>query len=275
MFQKSVIIGLGCIGASIGMAMRARNLAKKITGVDLSPDACAAGVAAGAVDETGDLEHVVPEGELLILAVPPSVLPTLFQQLTPLLNRNAILTDTTGIKQVVMDWAREGLPPDARFVPGHPIAGSETPGIAGARPEMFEGAPWVLTPGEAVDPRSLEMVREWVARLGAKPLLMDAKTHDEHFALLSHVPNLLANVLLKMAAERECHDIGGGSWRDLTRVGGTHPDLWTEILTYNREAVLDILSCLQSDLTQIQHWLATRQVNSLQSYLRQIGCTPK
>lgn len=275
MFQKAVIVGLGCIGASIGMAMRTRNLAEYIAGFDLSPDACTAAVAAGAVNETDGLKHVVPEGDLIVLAVPPSALPALFQQLTPLLNRNTILTDTAGIKQAVMDWAREDLPPDARFVPGHPIAGSEMPGITGARPDMFEDAPWILTPDESVDPHALSTVMKWVERLGAKPQLMDAKPHDEHFALLSHLPNLLANVLLRMAAERECPEIGGGSWRDLTRVGGTHPDLWTEILTYNREAVLDILSRLQADLTQIQHWLGTGQVDSLQNYLRQISSTPK
>lgn len=275
MFQKAVIVGLGCIGASIGMAMRTRNLAEYIAGFDLSPDACTAAEASGAVDETGGLKHVVPDADLIVLSVPPSELPALFQQLTPLLNRNTILTDTAGIKQAVMDWAREDLPPDARFVPGHPIAGSEMPGIAGAQPEMFEGARWVLTPDESVDPHALSTVMKWVERLGAKPLLMDARTHDEHFALLSHLPNLLANVLLRMAAERECPEIGGGSWRDLTRVGGTHPDLWTEILTYNREAVLDILASLQADLTQIQNWLTARQVERLQNYLRQIGSTQK
>jgi len=270
LFQKTAVIGLGCIGASVGMAVRARGLSEEIRGFDISPDACIAAVKAGAVDETGPLEHLVPESDFIILAVPPSAMPVLFRQLAPLLIPETVITDTAGVKQVVGDWARLTLPANVHFVPGHPIAGSELPGIAGARADMFEGAYWILTPGELTAPHALETVKTFAERLGAKPLLMDAKTHDEHFALLSHLPNLLANVLLKMASGLEHPEVGGGSWRDLTRVGGTHPDLWTEILSYNREATLTVLSQLQADLGQIQDWLAESQTDRLRDYLRKV-----
>lgn len=252
------------------MAVRARRLSENIRGFDISPNACTAAVKAAAVDETGTLEQIVPESDFIVLAVPPSALPVLFRQLTPLLMPETVITDTAGVKQVVMNWAGADLPASVHFVPGHPIAGSERLGVAGARADMFEDAHWILTPGESTAPHALETAKTFVERLGANSLLMDAKTHDEHFALLSHLPNLLANVLLKMAAGLEYPEAGGGSWRDLTRVGGTHPDLWTEILSYNREEMLTALSRLQADLEQIQGWLAESQADKLRDYLRRV-----
>jgi prephenate dehydrogenase len=269
MFPKTTIIGLGCIGSSIGMAIQARGLAQEIIGYDISEDACRAAVQAGALHKTGTLDQVVPESDLVVVAAPPSAFPVLFQHMAPLLHQKTILTDVAGVKQQVVQWAQAYLPSMTRFVSGHPIAGSELPGIAGASPHLFEGTHWILTPTEQTDQDSLQTVSRFTERLGAKPFLMEAEMHDRHFALLSHLPNLLANVLLMLAAGLEHPEIGGGSWRDLTRVGGTHPDLWTEILMSNQEAMLPILSRLQTDLDQLFRWLAAGQEDRVHAYLQE------
>ena len=131
-------------------------------------------------------------------------------------------------------------------MPGHPMAGHESTGSGSARSDLFYGASWILCPPKDVDPVAMERVLGMVRHLRALPLLLGAEEHDLHAAVLSHLPHVFAATLLVQSSGLSRPAIGAGSWRDLTRVGGSNPGLWADILVANRAAMLRSLESSRS-----------------------------
>lgn len=179
--------------------------------------------------------------ELIVLAVPPGALSGVFTRLPD----GPATTDVASVKVA----AREACPPGrrSRFVPGHPMAGLEVGGPSNARPDLFHGARWALC-CQGVDARAAELVRFLVRGLRALPVEMTPEEHDDHVALLSHLPHVLAAALLSNSASLRVPELAGGSWRDLTRVGGAEPQLWADILLHNRGSMNAAMAALRQAL---------------------------
>ena len=146
---------------------------------------------------------------------------------------------------------------DARFVPGHPVAGGETSGPDRATAELFDGATWFLTPGANADPARVEALEGLVTALGARPLRRDAAEHDRLLALTSHLPHALANALVRVASgEAGALESAGASFREMTRVAGANTSVWTDIFLENGDLIAGAVAALRSELESLERALA-------------------
>ncbi len=211
------IIGLGQIGASLAAALKKRRLAR-VVGISRRPATVREALQRRLIDEAGDVDTA----DVVVLATPVR---TLISQLKPAarrMKRGAILTDVGSTKEAIVHAAK-GL----RFVPGHPMAGSEKAGIAGCDPDLFVGRPWVLLPGPGRD-----VIARLVRGVGAKPVfLASAAEHDRIVAECSHLPHLMAYALMGLGADLR---YTGGSFRDATRVALSDVEMVLDFLLTNR-----------------------------------------
>ncbi|MEY2532484.1 MAG: prephenate dehydrogenase [bacterium] len=227
------VIGVGVIGGSVGLAAR-RRLGATVRGVDPRTDEA---LAAGAIDEAcADLPSALAGADAAVVAVPLATLPETVAAVLDAAPPGCLVTDVGSTKRAVV--AANG---DERFVGGHPLAGSESAGVAHAREDLFDGAVWYLTPTSTTSGVALERLHRLVTGLGARPAAIDAETHDRVMAAVSHLPHVVANVLVAQAARAlggEQLPPTGPSFRDATRVAGANPALWPDIYLSNRDALL-------------------------------------
>jgi prephenate dehydrogenase len=238
--RRATVIGTGLIGGSIGAALRARGW--HVSGADARPGAASRALELGVIDEVG----IDPASEITFVATPVSVVAVAAQE--ALATTRGVVTDVGSVKEAVTDAVR-----DPRFVGGHPMAGSENLGVDGARADLFEGAVWTLTPRAHTSDEAYETVRSVVGSLGAEVLTLDPAQHDALVAVVSHVPHLTAASLMRLATERsEEHNallrLAAGGFRDMTRVAAGSPEIWPDICTSNRSAILATLDHLMGEL---------------------------
>jgi prephenate dehydrogenase len=253
------IIGVGLIGGSVGLA--ARDSGWEVVGVD-SPEALENAAQCGAIHRTSTLKEV-READLVVLAAPISRVTDLVGELTP---TNALTTDVASAKSAIVRRA-ESL--KLRFVGGHPMAGSQLSGVANASPKLFEGARYFLTPTGRTDPDDYREVAGFVRQLGAVPTAVDPEKHDLLMAALSHLPHLMAAALLKVASDisPEALSFAGPSFRDLTRVGASNPELWSDILAENAPALGVALGAFAGAMAQLGSEIKDRE--SMEGRFRQ------
>jgi prephenate dehydrogenase len=161
---------------------------------------------------------------------------------------------------------------DPRFVGGHPICGAETRGPARASAELFDGATWFITPTAATAPERLRLAHSFVSSLGARPVAIGPDAHDRLVAVTSHLPHVLANVLLNQAGSTRIdgHDplhAAGGSLKDMTRIGGANPRIWVDIFLDNREALAGALAEQRRQLEQVERALAAGDAGFLARWI--------
>jgi prephenate dehydrogenase len=246
------IIGVGLIGGSVGLAARASGW--EVVGVD-SPDVLEEAARSGAIDRASTLKEV-REVDLVVLAAPISKVTDLVVDLTP---TDALITDVASAKSAVVRAAEvQGL----RFVGGHPMAGSQLSGVANARANLFQGARYFLTPTDNTDPEDYREVAQFVRELGAVPTAVDPGKHDLLMAALSHLPHLMAAALLKVASDisPEALSFAGPSFRDLTRVGASNPELWSDILAENAPALGEALGAFAGAMAQLGSEIKDREI---------------
>jgi prephenate dehydrogenase len=233
---KLTIVGTGLIGASVGLAARASGA--RVAGWDPEPAALAAAAEHGAVEAAGSLEAALAGAELVVVAAPIAVLPDLVQHVLAGTEEGQTVTDVGSTKARVVGAAGGSH----RFVGGHPLAGKEAHGAEHAAAGLFEGATWFLTPTAATRAERYALVHGFVAELGAFPHAIEPAAHDELVALTSHLPHVLANVVVNQAGATrvEGHEPlanAAGALRDMTRIAGANPRLWREIFLDNAGAV--------------------------------------
>jgi prephenate dehydrogenase len=244
------IIGVGLIGGSVGLA--AREAGWEVVGVD-GPEVLEEAVERGAVDRPSTLKEA-RQAHLVVLAAPISRVRDLVGELVP---TDALVTDVASAKTAIV---REAESRGIRFVGGHPMAGSQLSGVANARKELFDGARYFLTPTERTDPDDYREVASFVRELGATPTAVDPEKHDLLMAALSHLPHLMAAALLKVASDisPEALSFAGPSFRDLTRVGASNPELWSDILAENAPALGEALGAFAGAMAQLGSEVSNR-----------------
>ncbi|MHB8656896.1 MAG: prephenate dehydrogenase/arogenate dehydrogenase family protein [Solirubrobacteraceae bacterium] len=231
------MIGVGLIGGSIALAARER-LGATVIGYDESPQALGTAVTRGVLDQAyDDPDQAVAGTETVFVAVPVSALGEAVGAALAATPASAVVTDVGSTKREVV-CAHD----HPRFVGGHPLAGAESAGVEHARADLFDGAVWYLTPTSRTSGVLYERLHRLLRGLGARPVAIDAETHDTILATVSHLPHVLANVLVSQAAR--ALDLGGErlpatgpSFRDATRVAGAPSRVWTDIYMSNRDAL--------------------------------------
>ncbi|MFT5204625.1 MAG: prephenate dehydrogenase [Candidatus Aldehydirespiratoraceae bacterium] len=254
-----MVVGVGLIGGSVGMALRAAGW--HVVGVDLSADCLADAIAAGAIDEAGELG----ECDLAFIATPVNAVAALAA--AALDAGAAVVTDVGSVKAPIAAAVS-----DPRFVPGHPMAGSEQDGLNGAFADMFSGAMWVLCPTEDTDDAAFAEVRAVVAAMGAQIIVMPPDRHDTLVAVVSHVPHLTAATLMRLAdgraeEHRSLLRLAAGGFRDMTRIAAGHPAIWPDICAQNQDAITDVLDELIRELGLLREVVAQGQTDQLLSQL--------
>jgi prephenate dehydrogenase len=242
--QRVAVLGTGLIGGSVGLSLTARGV--DVHGFDRDTTRVARAKELGAITLGFDtIAEAVAGVDLAIVAVPvnaiASVASAAIEAGAPL------VTDVGSVKGPVVG-AVESLLGEraARFIGGHPMAGSEQEGVDGARPDLFVGATWVLTPTVSTHERAYTELRSFVRSLGAEVVTVTPQHHDVLVALVSHVPQLAASTLMDVATDHEEEHrtllrLAAGGFRDMTRIAAGHPGIWPDILGANREAVLAAL----------------------------------
>ena len=256
--ERLVVVGLGLIGGSFAKGLRARGVCREVVGVDLDPQARRMAVKLGVVDRCEERLAAACEGaDVIMLAVPILAMERVLGELARLDLGDAVLTDAGSAKGNVVraaDAAFGGVP--ARFVPGHPIAGSEQSGVEAANGELFKRHKVILTPLPQTDAVALQRVDQLWRELGADVEHMQVEHHDQVLAATSHLPHLLAFGLVDSLAKRnenlEIFRYAAGGFRDFTRIAGSDPVMWHDIFLANREAVLRTLDVFRDDLDALR-----------------------
>lgn len=255
---RLVVVGLGLIGGSFAKGVRESGLCREVVGVDLDPQSRKLAVELGVVDRCEeDLAAACCGADVIQLAVPILAMEKLLALLAPLELGNAVLTDVGSAKGNVVRAACQafgGMP--SRFVPGHPIAGSEQSGVEASNAALFRRHKVILTPLAETDPDAVALVDRLWSELGADVEHMQVERHDEVLAATSHLPHLLAFGLVDSLAKRnenlEIFRYAAGGFRDFTRIAGSDPVMWHDIFLANREAVLRTLDTFRSDLDALR-----------------------
>ncbi|MCB9010852.1 MAG: prephenate dehydrogenase/arogenate dehydrogenase family protein [Actinobacteria bacterium] len=232
------------MGGSLGLALRRAGVTP-IRGVDPDRQALEDAARLGAVDATTtSIAEGVAGAASVVIAAPVPRIPDLAREVFVHAPADCLVTDIGSAKRAVVDAL--SAEDRVRFVGGHPICGGEQCGVGFARADLFNGATWFLTPTAETRPDLYERAHSLVAATGAVPTAISAGVHDRLMALVSHVPHVLASALIDQAANtapegREALRSAGPSFDDLTRVAGSNPPLWADILLANRAALVETL----------------------------------
>jgi len=255
---KLVVFGVGLIGGSFALALKKRGAVAHVVGVGRSRANLLAARRLGIIDEiAADAGAAVKDADLVLLAVPLGQTRAVLAQIAPHLAAHTVVSDAGSTKRDVITAARRHLGATfARFVPAHPIAGTEKSGAEAAFAELFENRNLVVTPEPETSARALKLVTAAWKLAGMRILSMDAAKHDRMFALVSHLPHLLSftavgNIADYPDAARLFQHIGGG-FRDLTRIAGSSPEMWRDICIANRDPILAALDGYLSDLEAVR-----------------------
>jgi cyclohexadieny/prephenate dehydrogenase len=258
-FEKVCIVGLGLIGGSIGLAIKRSNISNQITGYARSNSTLERAIELGLVDSVKDnLKDAVNNSDLVILATPLSTFRELVEEMSPFLKKGCIITDTGSAKLTVIEDLKDILPNGVEFVPGHPIAGTEESGPDAGFAELFDNRWCILTPTEDNSSNAVDLVKGFWESIGSKVEIMDPMHHDKVLAITSHIPHLIAfNIVgtannLANVTEKEVVKYSAGGFRDFTRIAASDPKMWSDIFTYNSDAVLEMLDLFSNDLAKLK-----------------------
>ena len=249
-------MGVGLIGGSLALALKKAKFARNIIGVGRSEVNLNIARDLRIVDEiVVNLSDAVAEADLIVLAAPLSATRPLFAELRPILSETTILTDVGSVKGGIVKDAEEQLGASfCRFVPGHPIAGSEAKGAKSAFAELFLHHNVLLTPSQKTDSSAISLVEDMWRAAGARVSFLSHTEHDQNLATTSHLPHIIAYVLMNLVQDESGVDklesMVGGGFRDTTRIASSDPEIWVDIILANREEILSACSQYQTKFTE-------------------------
>jgi prephenate dehydrogenase len=247
-----VIVGVGLIGGSIGLAARRRGLTKNVIGVGRQQASLDAALAVGAIDECSlDLVAVANRADVAVFCTPVDRIAEQVLEAAPHCRPGTLLTDAGSTKAAIVEAVEAKLPQHVQFVGSHPLAGSEKRGPEFADPDLFIDRLAIVTPTRHTEAQSLEKTSALWRGLGSVVKVMAPDDHDRALATTSHLPHLAASALAGILPP-ELHELTATGFRDTTRVAAGDPSLWTGIFLQNRTAMLDAIELLQARLAQLQ-----------------------
>jgi prephenate dehydrogenase len=256
--MKLALIGVGLIGGSFAQALRDAGAAGEIVGFDTDAAALATAVERGVLNSVAADEAAAARGaDLVVVATPVGAVRAILARIADVLEDRTIVTDVGSTKEsVVADAAATLGRHRARFVPAHPIAGGERPGVVHADADLFKGRLAITTPTADTDPDALERVESLWRRAGARIERLTPAEHDRIFAAVSHLPHVLAFALVDMLAASPdaaaCFAHAGAGFRDFTRIAASSPDMWRDICLANRGPLAECLRTFRARLAELE-----------------------
>jgi prephenate dehydrogenase len=268
---KVVVVGVGLIGGSFALALKAAAAVERVIGVGRRAGTLERARSLGIIDAAGALDAAtLSDADLVLVAVPVAQARSVLDSLAPLLGGTTIVTDAGSTKQDVVASARVAMGARiGQFVPGHPIAGTEFSGPEAAFAELYGGRNVVLTPLPENSPADVARVRGAWEACGARVCELGVADHDDVFAAVSHLPHLLAYALVDHVAGRSGGEglvsFAAGGFRDFTRIASSHPEMWRDICLANRSALLRELAGYGKVLDQVRDMLERGDGPALQT----------
>ena len=262
------IIGVGLIGGSLARAAKAGGSVSRVVGFGRGASNLQDALRLQVIDEIAvSAAAAVKDADIVVVAIPVAATEAVLRSIAPALKPDAVVSDVGSVKQAVMAAAGRALGAHcARFVPAHPIAGTEASGAAASRADLFRDKRVIFTPDADTDTAALERVAALWRKAGAEVLTMDAAQHDRVFARTSHLPHLLAYQLVDLlshtyepvlpAATPSVFDFAASGFRDFTRIASSDPAMWRDICLHNRDAILNALDHYRTGLEELRAAIA-------------------
>ena len=256
-FGKVVVFGVGLIGGSFALALKAAEQVEEVVGFGRSLGTLTQALDLGIIDRVGaNAGQEVADADLVLIATPVGQMPEIMARIAPYLGPETVVTDVGSTKSDVAAVARGAFGERVgQFVPAHPIAGAENSGAAAARADLYREKKVVLTPLSENPVLNVARVRSAWEWCGALIHELQPEEHDRIFAAVSHLPHLLSFALVHELALRDNRDLlfsfAASGFRDFTRIAASHPEMWRDICLANRAALLKELDCYRSQLDEL------------------------
>lgn len=257
-FKQITIIGVGLLGGSFALAMRAHQGAEKIVGVSRRIASAQKAQELGVIDEaTDDIRAAVKQADLLLIATPMLSMTSVLEQIVDVVPKSCLITDVGSVKSALVDLVQEQFPQLLdQFVFAHPIAGGERSGAQAAREDLFKGKHLILTDTQHAKPELIDLSRSLWQSIGANVIEMPAKEHDEVFAYTSHLPHVVAYALVNNLHQHENNqqlfEFASAGFYDFTRIASSDPVMWRDICLSNKQEVLTSLKGFSAQLSRLE-----------------------
>lgn len=254
-FNKVTIIGVGLLGASFALALREKGLCETICGYGRKEENLKRAKERGIIDEYSlDAGKMCEGADLILLSTPVGVFKEIVQKITPSLKIGAIVVDVGSVKGWLVYELESLMPEKVYYIGSHPIAGSDKSGIDDARADLFNSARCIITPTENSDESAMEKVISIWSAVNAKVELMDPFRHDEIYAVVSHFPHIVAYAIVNTVGDINSGyiDYAGQGFKDTTRIALSSPELWRDIVIYNRKNLIRLIDTFIGNLEKMK-----------------------
>ncbi len=258
MIDKLAIIGVGLIGSSLSLALKQSSAVGQVIGFGRNQKNLARGVELGVLDEFADsIEAAVSTADVVVVAVPLGAMRQVFSELKQAVKKGAIITDVGSAKGSVVAAARDELGTVfSRFVPAHPIAGTEKSGVEAGFPTLYQNRRVIITPVEQTDQDAIAVIDEMWRHCGAIIEYLSVKHHDKVLAATSHLPHMLAYALVHQLSHLNDHEeifrYASGGFRDFTRIASSDPVMWRDVCISNGDALVSLIEQYQQELDRVK-----------------------
>ena len=271
---KLAVVGVGLIGGSLSLALRATGSVGKVVGIGRGQANLDKAMELRVVDSvTQDLVAGVADADVVFLSTPVLALGPVARQLMPHVKPGAILTDGGSVKQAVIDEIEPILREDVHFVPGHPIAGTEYSGAEAAFASLYQGRRCILTPTPRTAPTALATVQAMWEAVGCDVVVMDVDKHDRVLAAISHLPHMVAYALVNAVGAYDRYqenilEYSAGGFRDFTRIASSDPTMWRDIALTNRAALIEMMGQFETFFRELKDDVARGESERLFEFFR-------
>ena len=274
MSEKTIgFIGLGLIGGSIAKALRRVHPEYRLIAYNRSRSSLVEAMSDGTINQATDvIDSSFAECDFIFLCMPVSVNIQCLKKLKDLVPDTCVITDVGSVKSTIHEAVRE-LGMEARFIGGHPMAGSEKTGYASASDRLLENAYYIITPTPLSNPDKVEEMRQLVTDTGAVSIVLDYDEHDYATAAISHLPHVIAYTLVNLVRTSDnpkglMRQLAAGGFKDITRIASSSPDMWESICLENKDQLLKVINAYKSSLDDIAEAICRDQGEKLHHFLR-------
>ena len=258
MIDKLAIIGVGLIGSSLSLALKQAGAVRQVIGFGRNQKNLARALELGVLDDFADsIEATVSDADVIVVAVPLGAMRQVFTELKPAIKKNAIITDVGSAKGSVVTAARDELGTVfSRFVPGHPIAGTEKSGVEAGFASLYQKRRVIITPLPQTDQDAISVIDEMWRHCGAIIEYLSVEHHDKVLAATSHLPHMLAYALVHHLSNLNDHEeifrYASGGFRDFTRIASSDPVMWRDVCISNGDALVSLIEQYQQELDRVK-----------------------
>ncbi len=259
------IVGLGLIGGSMAKAIRENLKVKNIWALDLDRDVLREAHESGIIDDLFEDDKIpLKDSDIVILCTYPNAVLEFMKNNRDNFKHGALITDTSGIKEKIVEGARDLLRSDCEFIGGHPMSGKESMGYKYSDSNIFQGTNYIITPDEKSNKELVLLLKEILFTIGFKRIIeMSPREHDKIVAYTSQLPHILACIMMNSKSFELSRDLHGGSFRDITRVADINCELWSELLHENKQNILAELEDVIEDIKNISKMIDNDDIDSL------------